>query len=73
MSVRAADLKAGDVMCVGGQIGEFVSVTGKRKAICYRPFGCDSTRHGYPGIVYHHDPARGVRVERDQEWVKVTK
>lgn len=72
--IPADDLVPGDVMCVGGQIGTFVSLrdSGKKKAVCFRPFGCDSTRLGYPGIVYR-DEARNVRVERNEQWVRVTK
>lgn len=65
MSVKASDLKPGDVMCVGGQIGEFVGLFGKRKEICYRPFGGGSTRV--------RDVRLGVLVERNQRWVQVTK
>lgn len=70
--IPADDLVPGDVMCVGGQIGAFVSLFGKKKEICYRPFGGGSTRLAYPGIGYV-DQRRGVRVERNEQWVPVTK
>lgn len=57
-------------MCVGGQIGEFVELFGKRKQICYRPFGGDSTRLCPP--IEYRDERSGVRVERGQSWVRVT-
>lgn len=70
MSVSIKQLKKGDVMCVGGQIGVFVRRSGKQ--VVYRPFGCDSTRERLPNsTAYGLFPV--VRVERDEQWVEVTK
>lgn len=73
MKVKAADLKPGDVLCVEGQIGEFVELFGKRKQVCYRPFGCDTTRLRTPTPAPLNGFVSAIRVERGQQWVEVVK
>lgn len=71
MKVSAKDLKAGDVMCVGGQIGEFERLL--KGKVVYRPFGVIGTRCRTPRPAGLGQLCAEVRVERNQRWVEVTK
>lgn len=69
MKVRIKELEPEDVMCVGGQIGEFVRLS--RTEVVYRPYGCKSTRGGTPKNTSYGELYPVVRVERDKQWVEV--
>lgn len=75
MSVRARSIEEGEVLCVGGQIGECMKVTKDRKSLRFRPFGGSRVRlikvptAGYISLRNEYL----VRVERYKQWVGVTR